>query len=157
MHRTAIIRDAEATLERYHAGTRLDEQQRLAGYRVVQFLGVFGVITADADDLAEREVDGGTVDVLVLRAHHRLLCCSSCGHGGLWPVPYLNRHQAGYENARCQAGVSGQAKILPGFMIPLGSNTALSAFMQAISAGERLYCRWSRLVMPTPCSALIEP
>ena len=99
---------------------------------------MLGVVAADADDLAEREVDGGTVDILVLIAHHRLLCCSYCGHRGLWPVPYLNRHMAGYENARCQAAVCDQAKIFPGFMMPLGSNTALIAFMQAISSGERL-------------------
>ena len=104
----------------------------------VQFLGVFGVITANAHDFPDREVNARAVDVLVLIAHHRLLCCSYCGHGGLWPVPYLNRHMAGYENARCQAGVCDQAKILPGFMMPLGSNTALIAFMQAISSGERL-------------------
>jgi hypothetical protein len=71
---------------------------------------VFGVVTADAHHLAQREVNARAVYVLVLVTHGRL---------------------------PGTAFYSG-AKILPGFMMPFGSNTALIAFMQAISTGERL-------------------
>ena len=53
----------------HRAAARLDEQQRLGGYRVVQFLGVFGVVTPDAHHFTHREVDVGAVDILVLVAH----------------------------------------------------------------------------------------
>jgi hypothetical protein len=55
------------------ATARLNKQQRLGGHRVIQFLGVLGVVTADAHHLAHREVDPGSVDILVLIAHYRLL------------------------------------------------------------------------------------
>ncbi|MNP35813.1 hypothetical protein D3C76_1291620 [compost metagenome] len=69
VHRTAILGNAEATNQGHHAGTRLDEQQGFGGNRVVQFLGVLGVVAADADHLAQGIVDRGAIDILVLVAH----------------------------------------------------------------------------------------
>jgi hypothetical protein len=68
---TTILRDAETAFDPDHAATRLDEQQRLGRHRVIQFLGVLGVIAADTDHLAKRKVNLGAVDVFVLVAHER--------------------------------------------------------------------------------------
>ncbi len=71
MHRTPVLRNAEAALDPDHAAARLDEQQGLGRYRVIQLLGVLGVVAADADDFTERKVNLGAVEVLVLIAHER--------------------------------------------------------------------------------------
>src|SRR5690606_7083170 len=107
MHGAAVLGDLEAALDRDGAAAGLDEQQRLGGHRVVQFGGMFRIVATHADDLAERVVNTGAIDILVLVAHENSLSVQT-------------------------------AKILPGFMMPLGSNTAFTAFMQAISASERL-------------------
>ncbi|MNV82329.1 hypothetical protein D3C71_1760550 [compost metagenome] len=73
VHRATVGRDLEATFQRHHATARLDEQQRLARDRVVQFLGMLGVVTTNAHHLAQREVDARAVYVLVLVTHGRLL------------------------------------------------------------------------------------
>src|SRR5690554_206518 len=44
----------DGLLQRDGAGGRLDEQQRLAGHRIVELPGMIGIVAADADDLAER-------------------------------------------------------------------------------------------------------
>lgn len=45
----------------------------------------------------------------------------------------------------------------PGFIIPFGSNTALTPRISSISSAEREYERNSRFNMPTPCSAEMLP
>ncbi len=69
VYRAALLRQAQPAAHRHHAGAGLDEQQRLGGNRVVQFLGVFGVVAPDADQLAQGEVDRGAVDILMLVTH----------------------------------------------------------------------------------------
>ena len=115
VHRTTLGRNAETAFQRHHATARLDEQQRLGRHRVVQFLGVFGVIAANAHDFPDREVNARAVDVLVLIAH--------------LPTPaFIDSTEI----------TDQTGNIFPGFMMPFGSNTALTAFMYSISAGERL-------------------
>ena len=50
--------------------------------------------------------------------------------------PHPRPLSQGERGAKTQSG-----KILPGFMMPLGSKAALMAFMYSISTGERLYVR----------------
>ncbi|MCY1561145.1 hypothetical protein D9M68_983700 [compost metagenome] len=69
VHRAAVLGNAEATNQRHHAGARLDEQQGFGGHGVVQLPGMLGVVAADADHLAQGEVDRGAIDILVLVAH----------------------------------------------------------------------------------------
>ncbi|MCY1447860.1 hypothetical protein D9M71_645000 [compost metagenome] len=107
MHRTAFSRDLEAAVERHHTTARLDEQQRLARDRVIQLFGVLCIVAPDAHHLAQRIVNTRAVYILVLIAHYRLLALLEA----LMPLAYST------------------AKILPGFMIPFGSNTAFTAFM----------------------------
>ncbi|MCY1438596.1 hypothetical protein D9M71_548020 [compost metagenome] len=73
VHRAAILGNAETAFAGHHAGARLDEQQRLGRDRVVQLFRMLGVVAADADHLAQREVDEGAVAVMVLVTHQRLL------------------------------------------------------------------------------------
>ncbi|MNC32592.1 hypothetical protein D3C75_809540 [compost metagenome] len=73
VHRATLDRNLEAALGRHHAAARLDEQQRFGGDRVVQLLGMLGIVTADAHHLAQREVNACAVYVLVLVTHGRLL------------------------------------------------------------------------------------
>jgi len=69
MHRTAFGGDCKAAFQRHDTTARLDEKQGLGRYRVIQFLGVFGIVTADAHHLTDGKVNPGTVDILVLIAH----------------------------------------------------------------------------------------
>src|SRR5690606_15026564 len=69
MHTAALFGNAESTYQRYRATAWLDKQQRLGGHRVVQLLGMFGVVAPHADHLAQRVMNGGAVNVLVLVAH----------------------------------------------------------------------------------------
>ncbi|MNN02174.1 hypothetical protein D3C81_1148220 [compost metagenome] len=116
VHRTAFSRDLEAAVERHHTTARLDEQQGFGRDRVIQLFGVLGIVAPDAHHLAQGKVNTRAVYILVLIAHYRLLALLDA----LVPVAYST------------------AKILPGFMIPLGSNAAFTAFMYSISTGERL-------------------
>ncbi|MNN91200.1 hypothetical protein D3C81_2092760 [compost metagenome] len=80
---------------------------------------MFGIVAANTNHLAQGKVDVRSIDILVLIAHSQLLALLGADAA---------RHLANHSTA----------KILPGFMIPLGSNTAFTAFMYSISTGERL-------------------
>ena len=69
MHRTAFVRDGKPAFGRHYTTAGLDKQERLSRDRVIQLFGVLGIVTPDAHDFADRKVNPGTVDVLVLIAH----------------------------------------------------------------------------------------
>ncbi|MNR54954.1 hypothetical protein D3C85_1752350 [compost metagenome] len=68
---------------------------------------MLGIVAPDAHHFAQGKVNTRAVYILVLIAHYRLLALLEA----LMPLTYST------------------AKILPGFMIPFGSNTAFTAFI----------------------------
>lgn len=58
--------------ERHHSASRLDKQQRLTGYRIVQFTRMFGIIAPNTDNLAQWQVDKRAVSEVVLVGHQNL-------------------------------------------------------------------------------------
>src|SRR5690554_5995133 len=54
MHFATVVRRLKQLIEAHCTGSRLDKEQRLGGNRVIQLLGMIGIVTPDADDLAQR-------------------------------------------------------------------------------------------------------
>jgi hypothetical protein len=57
----------------YRGGGGLYEKQGLGWNRVVQFFGVLGIVTADADNFAKGQMNRGGVVPMVLIIHNSVL------------------------------------------------------------------------------------